>query len=198
MLSDQEIWGLAERMRVPLVFCNFKDQLKKKPLQYNKSYVVNLENKYDDEGKRNEGSHYVCFQVNKYANGKVEPIYFDSFGQPQPDTITEFVGGIMPHNDKDVQSLMNSACGWYCLAFLHYINEYQGRTHDLYTDARHFISMFDDLNKSINHIKNEYILKQFFRSADPALRKTIHVSNGEGILNANSIIDDNEKEKKHL
>jgi hypothetical protein len=35
--------------------------------------------------------------------------------------------------------------------------------------------MFDDLNKSVDFKKNEYILKHFFRSADPALRKEIDV-----------------------
>jgi hypothetical protein len=35
--------------------------------------------------------------------------------------------------------------------------------------------MFDDLNKSVDFKKNEYILKHFFRSTDPKLRKAIEV-----------------------
>jgi hypothetical protein len=185
-LTNTQVWELAEKMRVPLVFCDFKSKLKNKKLQYNKSYVVNMEDEFDEDGHRNSGSHYVCFQLNQYPNGKKESIYFDSFGAPQPDTITDFVGGIMPHNDKDVQSLMNEACGWYCLAFLHYINAYDGKTGDLYTDANHFIALFDDLNKSKDHLKNEFILKHFFRSADPKLRKPVSVGNGE-TLNTNTI-----------
>jgi hypothetical protein len=38
-----------------------------------------------------------------------------------------------------------------------------------------FIDMFDDLNKSVDFKKNEYILKHFFRSADPKLRRDIEV-----------------------
>ena len=34
-LTDTEIWDLADRMEVPLVFCGFKDELKGKKLQYN-------------------------------------------------------------------------------------------------------------------------------------------------------------------
>jgi hypothetical protein len=196
MLNDQQIWELAERMNVPLVFCNFKDKLKKKPLKYNASYIVNMEDSVSKDGKMNPGSHYVCFQINKYPNGKKESIYFDSFGMPQPDTITDYVGGIMPHNDKDIQSLMNSACGWYCLAFLHYINSYEGKTSHLYTDAKHFIDMFDDLEKEHNHLKNEFVLKHFFRSADPALRKPIEV--GGQVLNTNDISDQNDDNKKNL
>jgi|688.fasta_scaffold83687_4 hypothetical protein len=196
MLTNTQVWELAERMEVPLIFCNFKDKLKNKKLQYNKSYIVNLENEFDEDGYPNSGSHYVCFQVNKYPNGSIEPIYFDSYGQPQPDTLTDFVGGIMPHNDKDVQSLMNQACGWYCLAFLHFINSFKGRTGDLYTDARHFINLFDDLNKERNHLKNEFVLKHFFRSADPALRKPITV--GGEVTDVNTISSENSKEKKSL
>jgi hypothetical protein len=35
--------------------------------------------------------------------------------------------------------------------------------------------MFDDLNKSVDFKKNEYILKHFFRSSEPSLRKEIDV-----------------------
>jgi len=197
MLTNTEIWELADKMNVPLVFCDFKDKLKRKPLKYNRSYIVNMENQFDEDGMPNSGSHYVCFQVNKYKSGKCEAIYFDSFGQPQPDTITEYVGGIMPHNDKDIQSLMNQACGWYCLAFLHYINSYEGRTGDLFTDAKNFIEMFDDLNVERNHLKNEWVLKHFFRSADPSLRKPVTVGSGEK-LDVNTISSENSKEKQTL
>ena len=79
--------------------------------------------------------------------------------------------------EKDVQSLMNNACmcGYYCVAFLHYINAWQHRTKDLYADVDIFLHYFDDLNKSIDWKKNEYILKMFFQSSDPALRKEIDV-----------------------
>ena len=38
-----------------------------------------------------------------------------------------------------------------------------------------FLHYFDDLNKSIDWKKNEYVLKMFFQSSDPALRKEIDV-----------------------
>lgn len=196
MLTDDQIWELADRMNVPLTFCNFKDKLKNKKLKYNKSYIVNMEDSMSKDGKKNPGSHYVCFQINEYPNGKRESIYFDSFGMPQPDTITEYVGGIMPHNDIDIQSLMNSACGWYCLAFLHYINASPDRTGHLYTDAKRFINMFDDLEKEHNHLKNEFVLKHFFRSADPKLRKPISV--GGEVISTNDISDQNDDNKQHL
>jgi hypothetical protein len=190
MLTDTQIWDLAERMDVPLVFCDFKDRLKKKKLQYNKAYIINMENEFDEDGKRNEGSHYTCFQVNKHANGKTQPIYFDSFGQPAPQIVLNFCGvSHIPYNTKDIQSLMNSACGWYCLAFLHYINSYENRTKDLYSDCEHFTDLFEDLSKSTDHLKNEWVLKHFFRSADPTKRTKVEVGEGwSSSPNPNSII----------
>ena len=198
MLTDQDIWSLADRMAIPLVFCDFKSELKGKKLEYNKSYIINMEEKFDSDGTPNKGSHYTCFQVNKYPNG-IEPIYFDSYGQPPPEIISKFCKCTVPHNDKDIQSLMNSACGWYCLAFLHYINSAESRSRDLYTDAQHFMSMFEDLEKTTEkdaHLKNEYILKHFFRSSDPKKRKPIEVKydiRGSSLPDPNEIIKQDEK-----
>jgi hypothetical protein len=170
-LTDTQIWALAQKMRIPLVFCDFKDRLKKHKLQYQKVYIVNLENEFDEDGHPNEGSHYTAFQVNKYPNGKVEKCYFDPFGQPPPQAVLDFCGGKVPYNTKDIQSLMNSACGWYCLAWGHFINSWEGRSKDLYSDCEGFTSLFDDLDKSHDHKKNEFVLKHFFRSADEEERR---------------------------
>jgi len=199
MLSDTDIWKLADKMAVPLVFCDFKDKLKDEMLQYNKSYIINMENEFDSDGTPNKGSHYTCFQINKYPNG-IEPIYFDSYGQPPPEAVTKFCKCVMPHNDKDIQSLMNSACGWYCLAFLHYINSAECRSKDLYTDAQSFVGMFEDLEKTLEkdaHLKNEWILKHFFRSSDPKKRKPIDVDYriAGSLPNPDEIIKQNEDYK---
>ena len=96
-------------------------------------------------------------------------------------------GKQLPYTEKDVQSLMNNACGYYCAAFLHYINAWQHRTKDLYSDVDMFLHYFDDLNKSIDWKKNEYILKLFFQSSDPTLRKEIDViSHPEHITQADT------------
>jgi hypothetical protein len=197
-LTDTQVWDLAKRMNVPLVFCDFKDCLNETKLQYNKSYIINMENEFDEDGRRNDGSHYTCFQVNKYPNGKIEGVYFDSFGQPPPQIIEKFTGLKLPFQNKDIQSMQNGSCGWYCLAFLHYINAYENRTKHLYSDCEHFTDLFDDLNESTEHLKNEYILKHFFRSVDPAKRTTIHVGGGVGTANPNTIItQDEDYKKKH-
>jgi hypothetical protein len=134
-----------------------------------------MENELEEHGQPNSGSHWTCFQVNKYPSGHTEGVYFDSFGQPPPRSVIEYVGYDIPFCKRDIQILMNSACGWYCVAYLHYINSYHNRTKDIYLDSEHFLSLFHDLEKSIDFKYNEFVLKHFFRSQDPALRKPIDV-----------------------
>jgi len=178
MLTDSQITELSKKMSIPLELVCFKDELPRK-LVYNKSYVINLDDAFDEKGNQNEGTHWTALQINKYPDGKVEPIFFDPYGQPPSENIKKFVldntGKKLPYNTKDIQSLMNNACGFFCLAFLHFINAWDHRTKDLYDDVACFLEYFDDLNKSIDFKKNEYILKHFFQPSDPKLRKQIEV-----------------------
>ncbi len=174
MLSNHQIWDLAGRMNIPLAFVGFKDQLKDETLEYNKSYIINLDNVLDSDGNHNEGSHWTCFQVNK-VNDKFQGIYFDSYGLKYPEIVKEFIGKDIPYSTKDIQSAMGNACGFFCLAFLHYINTYENRIKDLYADTDDFLDLFVDLNTSIDWKQNEYMLKMFFQSSDPIKRKPIEI-----------------------
>jgi len=178
MLTNDQIEQLSTRMSFPLAGVFFKDELPKK-LKYNTGYVINLQNSEDEEGNANEGTHWTCLQVNKYPTGLIEAIYFDPYGQPPSEAIKKFVkdntGKSLPYTEKDVQSLMNNACGYYCCALLHYINAFEHRSKDLYQDVGDFLQCFEDLNTSCDFKKNEFVLKQFFRAKDPAKRREIEV-----------------------
>jgi len=178
MLTDEQIKELSVKMGFPLELVCFKDELPRK-LKYNTSYVINLDNSIDEDGKESEGTHWTCLQVNKYPNGSVEPIFFDPYGAPPSENIKKFVldncGKFLPYTNKDIQSLMNNACGFFVCAFLHYINAWEYRSKDLYDDVNMFLNYFDDLNTSIDWKKNEYILKMFFQSSDPTKRNEIDV-----------------------
>ena len=178
-LTDSQILDLAQRMSIQLSDVCFNDELEA-PLQYNKSYIINLEDSIDEYGQPNDGTHWVFLQVNEYPNNKTEAIYFDPYGQPPPENIKDVVKNTtgkkgLPYTERDVQSLMNNACGFYCLALGHFINASQYRSGNFYNDVNAFLEMFDDLNKSVDFKKNEYILKHFFRSTDPKLRTEIEV-----------------------
>ena len=175
-------------MNIPLEDIIFKDNAPNK-FKFNKSYIINLEDEFDEGGNLQSGSHWTCLQINKYPNGKIESMYFDPFGSPPPKDIIESYKNTVgkshfPHNTKDIQSLMSNACGWYCCAYLHFINNFTNRTKNLYDDTEHFLEFFDDLNKSVDFKKNEYILKLFFQPKDKHLRKQIEViANPENIDN---------------
>jgi len=178
-LTDYQIKDLSKRMSIPLEDVVFKDELET-PLEYNKAYIINIEDSVDENGNQNDGTHWTYLQCNKYPNGKIESIYFDPYGAPPPENIKRVVKETtkqngLPYTEVDIQSLMNNACGYYCLALGHFINSSKYRSNDLYTDVNDFLSLFDDLNKSVDFKKNEYVLKHFFRSSDPSMRREIEV-----------------------
>lgn len=167
MLSNIQVQDLAKRMGIRLEGVFFKSQLKEMKMKPNVAYIINLEDEFDENGEPNDGSHYTCFQYNKYPKKdcRDEYAYFDSYGVAPPDEVLEFCGvKEMPYNLIDVQSLMADCCGFFCLAFLYYINVFPHRTMDFYRDCEHFTSLFNDLNKTNDWKQNEYILKMFFRS----------------------------------
>lgn len=191
MLSNVQVEELAKRMNIPLVFCDFKDMLPKK-IQPNKSYVINLEDADDPvTGEANGGSHWTCFQVQKCGNGKLRGVYFDSFGMPPPEAVKysikhSFPSLKMQHSTKNVQSMMNSACGYYCLAFLHFVNSPHS-VKDIEQDAATFQTFFKDLDKESDFKFNEFMLKHFFEAKDEDLRNK---RRKEGYLN---VLPDPEK-----
>lgn len=179
MLTDGEIKNIAPRMGIPLEWIGFKSDLPS-VIKPNKAYIVNLDNETDLDGDDNEGTHWTCFQVVETPNGKTEAIYFDSYGISPPEIVKKHIKksfGItyIPYSTKDIQSLMSNACGYYCMAFLHFINKSPYRTGILFEDVERFLSMFLDLAKSNDFKHNEYILKHFFQSKDPEKRKPVEV-----------------------
>ncbi len=169
MLTNDQIESLAPKMNIPLEFCGFKDMLPKK-LKPNKYYCVNLEDGVGDDGEVNEGTHWVGFQCRVPNNGHKSCVYFDSYGVGPPKVVTKLIKsnfGVIPwHPTKDVQSLVNEACGFYQLAWAHYVNDKRFASSSLKKDTEEFLSPFEDLKTSLDYKKNEWILKHFFLSKD--------------------------------
>ena len=89
------------------------------------------------EKKMTVRTHWTCMQVN------IRVIKSDPYSLTLMALLAKkkFVdtGKKLPYTEKDVQSLMNNACGYYYAAFLHYINAWQHRTKDLYSDVDMFL-----------------------------------------------------------
>jgi len=178
MLTDLQIDDLSQRMNIPLEGCFFKDELPQK-LNCNKVYIINLQDSETDEGQQNSGTHWVMTYIRETPKKQLQPIYFDPYGCAPPEIVKKIIEKqtkqYCPYTTKDIQSLMNNACGYYCLAMAHFICASKYRSNDLYNDIDQFMDIFDDLNKSIDWKKNEYLLKHFFLSEDPNKRMDIDV-----------------------
>lgn len=178
MLTDHQIIDLSKKMNIPLAEVCFKDELPKK-LIVNKVYIINLQDSITDDGDENSGTHWTMAYIRETPKGQLQPIYFDPYGVPPPENVKNIIEKQTnlkcPYTTKDIQSLMNNACGFYCLALAHYICSSKYRRNNLYEDVDTFMDMFDDLNHSIDWKKNEYILKHFFLSEDPSKRREVDV-----------------------
>ena len=204
-LTDHELKSLAKRMGFKLEHVVFKSQLEEMDVEYNVGYIINLENEYSEDGKPNSGTHYTALFIQKNNKGEVKPCYFDSYGVGPPIEVLEFVGRKhVPYNTKCVQSIMASVCGFYCLAFLYFINKFEHRSGDIYNDCANFTDLFNDLNTSSDWKANEYCLKLFFQSSDPEYRRThpvevfsdFKVIGSESNAPLKSIQDDIEKQER--
>lgn len=185
MLTNIQIEDLAKRMSIPLIFVGFKDELPTK-LKVNKSYIINLQDEFDEDGNPNGGTHWTALQIQQLKNGKIQPLYFDSYGVEPPENIKKIVkkqfNQYLPFTTKDIQSLMGEVCGYFCLGWLFFINNFEKRTDDIYNDSDSFLSLFDDLKTSVDFKRNEYFLKMFFQPKDKNLRKEIDVIQDTNII----------------
>jgi hypothetical protein len=175
MLTDYQVKAMAKKMGIPLAGVVFKTELPKMKLEYNKTYIINLEDETDENGEPNEGTHYVFLQMNKSPHGNFAPLYFDSYGKIYPTvietTVRHYCDMKCPYTTKDIQSIVSGMCGWYCLALSFYLNRFPQRTHNIYDDVGCFLGFFNDLNVSNDHKQNEWVLSQFFQPKEGPKRE---------------------------
>lgn len=173
ILSDQQLHVLSKRMHFPIAGCYWKDELQPADLKQNTNYIINLESEFDDDGEPNSGSHWTCLCISK-LQGKVFPIYFDSFGLPPPQHLVDIVQKRFKKRinwtEKNVQSIVTGVCGYYVAAYLHFITAFPQKTGDILFDTALFLDLFNDLNEVSDYRKNEFILRLFFQSGDGKLR----------------------------
>ena len=76
------------------------------------SYIINLQSSKDGGG-----THWVClYHTPTYS------YYYDSYGFVPPLEVQE---KIIPYtyNDLEIQDINSTACGFYCIAFVLYLNK---------------------------------------------------------------------------
>lgn len=144
ILSNFDIEDVLKSLKVPLVCCVSKDQLPKK--MKSGSYVVNMAD------SDNEGTHWVAFVIDKNKT-----YYFDSFGEYPPKDVLKYCNKCTDFyvSREEIQNINSVCCGWYVIAFLHYM--YRRTNKKLALDT--FLDMFDsDVTKN-STILDKYISK---------------------------------------
>jgi hypothetical protein len=126
-------------------------------------------------------------------------IYFDSYGENAPNEIRNLLKSNqykMGHTSKNIQSLMSNLCGFFCLAFIYFLNVSKFRTNNIINDASIFLDLFEDLDKIDDVYKNEFILSLFF--TDTKSKKLLLGNNNINLSKENKLTNSYDIEDKKL
>ena len=125
------------------------------------------------DGDGNNGSHWVLAKIfcdedrDDYSSDEEDEgkhkicnaLYFDSFGFGMPKAVSSFLKPFKPVycNNREIQNINSSQCGWYCIA-CDYALEYKQHSETYLQDYEKFLEMWSNDPK-----KNLTILKRFFK-----------------------------------
>jgi len=141
-LSNTDIIHILKSQGVKLNGVFMKDELPSK-LKCG-FYVVNLQS-----STVGNGTHWVAF----YYNSK-NSFYFDAFGFPAPVEIEQKLKKYK-YNEKQIQNLKSTACGYYCIAFILFL--YGKQNKELETRFVLFIDAFSTDTKINDKLLYDYL-----------------------------------------
>lgn len=146
LLSSLDLIEIGELMGMSINVVA-KDMLKYSKKRYN-GYIINLDNSY------NTGTHWVALYIDD-----MNACYFDPFGEECPLSVYKFCKGkTLITSNYVIQNLNQQVCGYYCLAFLHYMNFNKNK--NIRYKLNNFIKPFD-LDDTT---KNDDILQQYLKN----------------------------------
>ena len=149
LTTNQDLNKHAKRMRLKKYRGVFMRDEELPPLKDGK-YIFNL----DDES--NTGTHWTALIV---TTQRKPNIYFDSMGFSPPEEIIKFAkskGDELYYSTVAVQDDNSSACGYFVLYFLKYIQNTGGNILDSYYDFTHKLLTTDTK-------RNEKKLTSYFK-----------------------------------
>jgi hypothetical protein len=158
MLTNFDIEKKAKQMDLPIIGVFSKDDLPKK--HEVGSYYVNLQNKNDGDGTHWCLAKIYCDADKEENKVRVEgdkicnALWFDPFGLDMPKEVRAFLNPFRPvaYNNRQIQSVNTSECGWYCL-YCDYILETEG--HNYLETYQKFIASW-----SKDPVNNRKLLKE--------------------------------------
>jgi hypothetical protein len=148
LLSNLDIEELAKEFKINLIACVSKDMLSRLPVK-NGGYIINLDN------SGSAGTHWVALYIDNS-----DACYWDSFGMVGPLQVLKFCKNKhLIHNKDQIQNLNQSACGYYCIAFLHFMNKAKKNT-----NMRTKLYLFNKPYDLDNTTMNDDILQLYLRT----------------------------------
>ena len=134
-LSNFDMLEILDNKNLPINGIFSKDRL---PSLKKGFYIINIQN--SDEGS---GTHWTCLY---YSND--DSLYFDSFGFAAPMEVQQHLKNYS-YNDKQVQNIDSTACGYYCIAFIKFLHNKTDKEKSFLT----FLKLFN-----LQTFKNDKIL----------------------------------------
>ena len=146
MLTNDDLEKIAKNYDVKLKGIFMKDKLTNLPIE-DGNYIINMDN------STGIGTHWTALFVSEN-----KAIYFDSFGCVPPQNVIDFVKQRknikLGYNNFIMQDLESEKCGFYCIAFLLFLN--RSKNKDIYKATNDFIKMFHN-----DTLENDEILKNY-------------------------------------
>jgi hypothetical protein len=143
MLSNTDIERIAnDELELPIIGVFSKDLLPKD--RYEGSYYINMQNSEDGGG-----THWVLAKILKDNDGEHKAIYFDSFGVGMPKEVEAFLSPFkpIPYNNRQIQDLPTTQCGYYCLYCDYYLDNLR-RFEDISDDYENFLRLWSGDTKN--------------------------------------------------
>ena len=150
MLTNFDLEDIAEKDGLDLIGVFSKNMMPKERVAG--SYIINLQD-YED----GNGSHWVCCKI--FDNGKC--CYFDPFGMPMPIDVNKFLMPFKPiaQSNRTIQDFKSIKCGYFCLAFIKYFNDFDTKKNDVYEAYDDWLNCFSNTPKINDKIVMEMLDK---------------------------------------
>jgi hypothetical protein len=155
MLTNYDLIDAGIKYDIPIVGIYNKNKLPNTHDIREGGYIVNLENDVDEFGKSLNGSHWVGFYVEKDKRGKLDVVYYDSFGAGPPIAVQNFLRPLSPYayNNDVIQNINSSVCGYYVLHFIWFMSRNK-KLGNLDKRFKIFLNLFKkDPEKNLSFLK---------------------------------------------
>ena len=138
-LSNTQLEELIKKYNLPLNNILMRDEA-----EYIKDdgfYIINLDT------SKGTGSHWTTCYYHP-----LKSYYFDSYGFVPCKEIEDKIKPY-EHNYKDIQDYNSDACGYYCIAFIKFLNDKQNKE----MGFKEFLRLFSNKTTENDNILEEYL-----------------------------------------